>query len=217
MNKTLWTSLMTAALWSGAIILLVLPWTDVWNEAIPSLYRSMTHVAAPASLSEWPLKVVLGVGAIVALIAFHVRAILEIVLFKLPDEPAKSANLFQLIEAAKNDWVRAGFGSPEALLTKVYDRLQTGDLNCWGRRSRGHPRMPQRPWPARRFILPRFWRRNTIKDLDYWLDNQQRHRVGVPEGTVTQPARRWLRYRAVYYFDLVFDADEIRQIFGAFH
>lgn len=217
MNKSLWTSLMTAAFWGSAIILLVLPWTDVWNEAIPALYRSMTRVAAPASLSEWPLKAVLGAAAIVALIAFHGGAILEVLLFRLPTEPPKGANLFQLIEAAKHDWLRGGFGTPEALLTKVYDRLQTGDLSCWGRRSRGYPAVVQRPWPARRCIRPRFWRRNTIEDLDYWLDHQQRHRVGVPERTVTRPARRWLRFQTIYYFDLAFDADEIRKIFGGLH
>jgi hypothetical protein len=169
---------------------------------------------APISLIAWPIKTVILLAFTFALIVFFLAPILEIItaLKELPPEPADHINFFMLLPRVTEAWTASGFGQPVDIANRIYDRLQSGDLKCWGRKSSGFPDKLTRPWPARRFITPAFWKKNTIEDLDYWLDHQTRHRVGTPENTVTKPTRQWRPRRATHYYDLAFDRTDANRL-----
>jgi hypothetical protein len=93
----------------------------------------------------------------------------------------------------------------------IYDALRAGKLRCWGRQSYQYPPPEVYPPPLRKFIDPVFWQRNTIEDIDDWVQQ------GPPldrrkTSPISKPDDAHDRARATCYWQIVFDPKQARKL-----
>jgi hypothetical protein len=215
-----WSRLAAAGIWTVWILAAGVVFSGAWDQAIPRLNAAwLVPVGGPAADTSRPLELIVLLAITGGLVAFHWPAIVDLTftireLFikspRGPDEPAYTHNLYELSERVIQAYASLGFATGASITNGIYDRLQKGDLQAWGRISRGPPTKPSLPWPPRLAIPPAFWLGNTIEELDYWREHI-RWGHHAPEITVTKPSGLWFRSRVPYYWDIVFDCSDARR------